>query len=370
MSELPPPPPGRHGWPWTEDAASHAGGSHAAGSHEAASHAAAPHAVAPHAAAPHAGAPDDRLAPGDGWPRITVVTPSYNQAQYLEETIRSVLLQGYPNLEYLVIDGGSDDGSRDVIRKYEAHLSDWVSEPDRGQSHAINKGFERATGDIHAYLNSDDVYEPGALHAVAAEFRAGAEWVSGDVRCWEEGVGSWPFPQLPGRGLAPWLLGCPISQPGVFWSARVHREAGPFREDLDYVMDYEYWLRLRFRGVPLRRIAVPLAGYRMHGESKSVSRQQAMAREIRATIRAYEQRLTRAQHARLWLARRHRRGRVHGARALARLRERRPVGAALELGRALVQWPLLPLDPGAYEALSARLREPAVPALFPDLWPE
>src|SRR5687767_11548136 len=92
---------------------------------------------------------------GSDWPRITIVTPSFNQAQFLEETIRSVLLQGYPNLEYIIIDGGSTDKSVDIIKKYEQWLAYWVSEPDRGQSDAINKGFEKATGEVFAWINSD-----------------------------------------------------------------------------------------------------------------------------------------------------------------------------------------------------------------------
>ena len=104
-------------------------------------------------------------------PRISIVTPSFNQGQFLEETIRSVLEQGYPNLEYMVIDGGSTDGSIEIIRKYEKRLAYWTSEPDRGQADAINKGWRRATGEILAYLNSDDTYCPNALRLAAEAFR-------------------------------------------------------------------------------------------------------------------------------------------------------------------------------------------------------
>jgi hypothetical protein len=122
LIDLPSSPTNKTGWMWTE--------------------------VSPQLPDP---GPDSHL-----WPRITIVTPSFNQGRFLEETIRSILFQGYPHLEYIIIDGGSNDNSVDIIKKYEPYLAYWVSEKDRGQAHAINKGFARASGDIYAYLNSDD----------------------------------------------------------------------------------------------------------------------------------------------------------------------------------------------------------------------
>ena len=115
-------------------------------------------------------------------PRISVVTPSYNQGNFVEETIQSVLDQGYPNLEYIVMDGGSTDGTLDILRKYEKRLV-WKSERDRGQSDALNKGFRMASGDIFSFINSDDVYEPGALHKVGRFFvdHPQASWLTGPL---------------------------------------------------------------------------------------------------------------------------------------------------------------------------------------------
>ena len=110
-------------------------------------------------------------------PRITIVTPSFNQGQYLEQTLRSVLDQGYPNLEYIVVDGGSTDDSVDILNRYADRLAWWVSEKDAGQSDAINKGFARASGDVYGYINSDDFLYPGALEAVGKAYASGASWM-------------------------------------------------------------------------------------------------------------------------------------------------------------------------------------------------
>ncbi len=178
-------------------------------------------------------------------PRISVVTPSYNQARYLEESIRSVLCQEYPNLEYIVIDGGSSDGSVGIIDKYRSLLARAVSEPDRGQAHAVNKGMSMAGGDILAFLNSDDLYLPGALYSAARYFvdhpdvemiYAHAHRVDASGRVFERRV-------APEFDLARLLRSCFIRQPTVFMRRSLWDRVGPFDESLHRCMDYDYWLR-------------------------------------------------------------------------------------------------------------------------------
>src|SRR5690349_20315753 len=167
-------------------------------------------------------------------PRISIVTPSYNQGQYLEQTIRSVLEQGYPNLQYIICDGGSTDGSVEIIKKYEKHLAWWCSEKDRGQSHAINKGFQHATGDVYAYLNSDDYYLPGALNRVAEAWQAGGRFIVGWSQYLEPHGDFRPYPVQQHGEPSDWLIKNPIPQQSSFWSAQLFKQLGPFREDLHY----------------------------------------------------------------------------------------------------------------------------------------
>lgn len=253
LKQLPAPPPGKHGWPWDQEA------------------------------------PSSTATKPPVWPRISIVTISYNQVSYLEETIRSVLLQGYPNLEYIVVDGGSTDGGVDIIQKYVPWLAWWVSEPDRGQSHAINKGFARCTGEIITFISSDDTYLPGALLDVARRWQAG--WPYGAV------IGGFYFQDaescLRSEAIRPLLavqspVDLTLGPPGVY---RLHQVATFYtraaldavgrsvREDMRYVMDRELLYRI-CRQFPLLLVDDAYGIFRKHPESKSMGSILPFAREF------------------------------------------------------------------------------------------
>ena len=222
------------------------------------------------------------------YPRISIITPSYNQGHFIEETIRSVLLQGYPNLEYIIIDGGSTDNTVEIIRKYEPWITYWVSEGDRGQTHAINKGLARATGEILAYLNSDDYYLPGTLFRIAEHFNQHPEtdllhgrccYVNeqgekmgeqfGNISTFAEIIDIWGV----------WWQKQQFVQPEVFWSRRITDKVGTFNETLNYVMDYDYWCRILQAGGRVGQVADEVACFRFTAVQKSNHSQQ-VAQEL------------------------------------------------------------------------------------------
>jgi glycosyltransferase involved in cell wall biosynthesis len=213
-------------------------------------------------------------------PKITVITPSYNQGQFLEQTIKSVLEQDYPDLEYIIMDGGSTDNSVEIIKRYEQYLAYWQSQPDGGQSAAINEGFRRASGEILCWLNSDDQFCPGTLKAVGQYFNdhPDGEWVSGHLE-FRDLTGGKTFirqarPNQNWRIVNFWAYGHEggafFPQPSTFWRKSLWERAGGYvREDRPNSMDYELWLR--FCNLAEARILPQvLAVAVMHEECKSI----------------------------------------------------------------------------------------------------
>lgn len=188
------------------------------------------------------------------YPKFTVVTPTYNQGQFIEKTIDSVLSQGYPNLEFIIIDGGSKDNTVEIIKKYEGHLAYWVSEPDRGQSHALNKGLNRATGDILTWLNSDDWYLPGVLMTIAQTFQThpSAGMVVGAGKIVDElgrTIHDIPAPpEICLDSLFRWLEGGNFSQPSSAFSKKAWEAVGQIDENIHIAMDVDLWIRIAKAG--------------------------------------------------------------------------------------------------------------------------
>ncbi|GGB25708.1 glycosyltransferase family 2 protein [Mucilaginibacter rubeus] len=231
LHQLPLPPSGKTGWPWDEE-------------------------VAPVIY-------DNRI----NWPKLTIVTPSYNQADFLEQTIRAVLLQNYPNLEYIIIDGGSTDQSKQIIEKYAPWTSYYQSEKDSGQSHAINMGFSLSSGRYHAWINSDDYYLNGIFHKVVSKFiSAKVDFIYGYGNDYNVVSGKTTTTRvLP---FIDYFIKIPsLVQPSTFWSASIHE---PVWEELHCSLDFELWLRL-VKGHSRALIKEPLSVANVHDQAKTHS---------------------------------------------------------------------------------------------------
>ena len=249
LSELPAPPRGKKGWPWTEQSSQLLGN-----------------------------------MPGGGlWPKISIVTPSYNQAHFIEKAIRSILLQGYPNLEYIIMDGGSSDKSVEIIKKYDKWITYWISEPDKGQSYAINNGFKKASGKIFNWLNSDDYLMPNALSKVATAYQAsptagawcgGSRWV--DINNNVQAIW-WPN-KLKSEQIAKWLQNH-FAQSACFFSEEAWQKCGPLDENLYYAMDFDLWLKIS-KVFPIEKINEVLSSDHIHSEAKTQRSMAQMCAEV------------------------------------------------------------------------------------------
>jgi glycosyltransferase involved in cell wall biosynthesis len=244
LKELPSPPRGKTGWPWTEESLQL----------------------------------PDTMPDGKPWPKISIVTPNYNYSQFIEETIRSVLLQGYPNLEYIIIDDGSTDNSIEIIKKYSKWLTHWEKQENRGQGHTINKGFKLASADLFTWINSDDIYEKNALSKIAPEFSVHpqADVISGICRLWagkqdDEMIGPSPLRSYEDFLCisSNWIKGKFIVQPEAFFRRRAYELAGGIPEDLHYVLDVALWMRMARRGCIFHSINEQLARLRLHESQHS-----------------------------------------------------------------------------------------------------
>lgn len=269
IDTCPAPPAGREGWPWTDE----------------------PEAL------------PATLPGGRPWPRVSVVTPSYNQGQFLEQTLRSVLLQNYPNLEYIIIDGGSTDESVEIIKRYAPHLAHWESERDRGQSHAINKGLARATGDVLCWLNSDDFFLPGTLRAVAEALFVGEGAPAVVGHCVRVYADERPSHRLHGRfesleRLLEFWKGYQMHQPSIFWRREVFERVGYLDERLHLTMDFDYWVRIA-RHFKFKNIDRDLSGATYHDEAKTGDGFAAYHRELRSRAHAYWPSPLKPEHWRL-----------------------------------------------------------------------
>ena len=205
-------------------------------------------------------------------PLVSIVTPSFNQVRYLEATIKSVLSQGYPHIEYLIVDGGSTDGTVDIIKTYESKLAWWVSEKDKGQTDAINKGFARARGEVLAWINSDDTYEPGAISAAVRYLQEHPNlgMVYGDCNFINEDgrvIGKFGSAQTSYRLLRQGYAHIP--QQTMFFRSDLWKQVGPLDPSFYFAMDYDLWTRIAARS-EIKYVPQTWANFRLHTSGKTI----------------------------------------------------------------------------------------------------
>jgi glycosyltransferase involved in cell wall biosynthesis len=239
-------------------------------------------------------------------PAISVITPSYNQAEFLEQTMRSVLLQQYPKLDYRVMDGGSTDGSVDLIRRYEPWLSGWASERDRGQAHAINKGIQQSTGEVICWLNSDDYFLPGALLKVGATFAAQPDAAALAGHCLKVYGDGRPAVLLEGRyetrrRLLEFWRGYQMHQPAIFWRRSVLDQVGLLDESLHLILDFDYWARIS-RRFDFVNVDYVFAACNYHDAAKTGDGYAGYHRDLKRHARRYWGSPLTAEYWRLQLA--------------------------------------------------------------------
>jgi glycosyltransferase involved in cell wall biosynthesis len=243
LNKLPAPPPDKTGWPWTEESE-----------------------------------PLPPLQPDDNpWPHISIITPSFNQGQFIEETIRSILLQNYPNLEYIIIDGNSTDDSPEIIRKYDSWITYWVSEPDRSQSHAINKGLNRCTGDLGNWICSDDLLCKNALNQFVSNYYSGnffcyigkcrlIDKAGKHIRITTSQIAN--FEELTDIG-NHWRKNDSIAQQSVLYPISIVKQIGGLVENNHYTMDYFLWGELLLNNVAIKNIPLEIGIYRWYEGQKT-----------------------------------------------------------------------------------------------------
>lgn len=255
LSSLPEPPKGKHGWPWDHGSTS----------------------------------VPAMMADGSPWPSMSLIIPSFNQGIYIEETIRSILLQGYPNLELHVIDGGSHDNTLEIIKKYQQWLASWVSEIDSGQSEAINKGFSRCSGDIINWICSDDYLAPDALCIVATLFSQKAiDVVAGACLCqYDDEPERTCIRQVESQNWQLTPYAAAIWQPSCFFRRNLITRKDLVRTSLHFCMDRELWAYLCSMGARWEWVDHPLGVFRFTGENKSVTGKNKIIDELDSIYRDY-----------------------------------------------------------------------------------